>query len=256
MLPTSQLVTYIPRLRRYARALCADRMTGDELVFATLRDTDLARLAASSDPLVPLFRKLNVEWKALSSSSPSHVTTTPKNYVGSLDPLRRQAFLLVAVGDFSCQEAGRILSCDPDELAAFIAESEQDVLKQMATDVLIIEDDRFVSEDLAAIMRRIGHDVFAVARTRVEAIDYARRRQPGLILCDLRLADGSSGLSAVDEINAGGGAPVIFITGNRQDMHHAANSAGEFYIPKPYSPREVRKVASRALLCHAPPVAE
>ena len=56
-----------------------------------------------------------------------------------------------------------------------------------------------------------------VARTRNEAVEAVRRQQPGLVLADIQLADGSSGLDAVNDILAslrGAG-----------DLHHRLSGA-------------------------------
>ncbi len=51
-----------------------------------------------------------------------------------------------------------------------------------------------------------------IARTRAEAIELSRVRRPGLILADIQLADGSSGLEAVNDLLNSFEVPVIFIS--------------------------------------------
>jgi CheY-like chemotaxis protein len=54
--------------------------------------------------------------------------------------------------------------------------------------------------DIEALVESLGHRVIGVARTHTEAIALARQKRPGLILADIQLADGSSGLDAVNEL--------------------------------------------------------
>ena len=52
----------------------------------------------------------------------------------------------------------------------------------------------------AACLANLGHRVIGVARTHAEARSLTAKKQPGLILADIQLADGSSGLDAVNEL--------------------------------------------------------
>ena len=66
--------------------------------------------------------------------------------------------------------------------------------------------------DIQAVVERLGHRVVGVARTRAQALREAQRTRPGLILADIQLADGSSGLDAVNDILGSFEVPVVFIT--------------------------------------------
>jgi DNA-binding LytR/AlgR family response regulator len=54
--------------------------------------------------------------------------------------------------------------------------------------------------------------VIGVARTHTDAVALAKNKRPGLILADIQLADGSSGLDAVNELLRVFEVPVVFIT--------------------------------------------
>ena len=58
-----------------------------------------------------------------------------------------------------------------------------------------------IAMDLESIVEGLGHRVMGVARTHAEAREgHARNEKPGLVLADIQLADGSSGLDAVNEM--------------------------------------------------------
>jgi CheY-like chemotaxis protein len=78
--------------------------------------------------------------------------------------------------------------------------------------VLIIEDEPVIAMDLEGLLKDLGHRVVSIARTHTEAMVAMSRREPGLILADIQLADGSSGLDAVNEILEHCEVPVVFIT--------------------------------------------
>ena len=88
----------------------------------------------------------------------------------------------------------------------------REIAAQVATDVLIIEDEPMIAMDLESIVEGLGHRVTSVARTHGEAVKAVDQHKPGLVLADIQLADGSSGLDAVNEMLSTFAVPVIFIT--------------------------------------------
>jgi CheY-like chemotaxis protein len=72
-------------------------------------------------------------------------------------------------------------------------------------------------------------------------------RQPGLILADIQLADGSSGLDAVNELLKSFEAPVIFITAYPERYLTGERPEPAFLIAKPFQPTTVSAVISQAL---------
>ena len=56
--------------------------------------------------------------------------------------------------------------------------SSRQLAAQIATDVLIIEDEALIALDLEALLENLGHRVVGVARTRSEAAAIARNKRP------------------------------------------------------------------------------
>jgi ActR/RegA family two-component response regulator len=50
------------------------------------------------------------------------------------------------------------------------------------------------------LVENLGRKVIGVARTSSDALAIGRTRPPGLILADIQLGDGSSGLDAVNDL--------------------------------------------------------
>jgi len=113
--------------------------------------------------------------------------------------------------------------------------------------VLIIEDESLIAQDIEFIARDLGHRVIGVARTHREALELAKRQQPGLILADIQLADGSSGLNAVNEMLESFDAPVIFITAFPERLLTGERPEPAFLISKPYKVDTVKATISQAL---------
>ena len=113
--------------------------------------------------------------------------------LGQITPLPRQAFLLSCLEGFSEEEAAAILAVDVPTVRDLVEEAGRELAADMATDILIIEDEPLIAMDLEALVEGLGHNVTGVARTRTEAVKLAGENRPGLILADIQLADGSPG---------------------------------------------------------------
>jgi CheY-like chemotaxis protein len=101
--------------------------------------------------------------------------------------------------------------------------------------------------DIEALVRSLGHEVDGVARTHDEALRAAGKKKPGLILADIQLADGSSGLEAVNEMLGSFSAPVVFITAYPERLLTGERPEPAFLITKPFQPDTVKAVISQAL---------
>ena len=80
-----------------------------------------------------------------------------------------------------------------------------------------------------------------------DAVTLARTRKPGLILADIQLADGSSGLDAVNELLRTFEVPVVFITAYPERFLTGERPEPAFLIAKPFQPANVSAVISQAL---------
>jgi CheY-like chemotaxis protein len=107
-----------------------------------------------------------------------------------------------------------------------------------------------IATDIAALARELGHQVIGIAATQAEAIDAAARRRPGLVLADIQLADGSSGVDAVREILSRFDVPVIFITAFPERLLTGERPEPTFLITKPFLPETVKAAIGQALFFH------
>ena len=79
--------------------------------------------------------------------------------------------------------------------------------------VLIVEDEALIAWLIEDALRFHGHVAIGVADDLPSALALADRGRPDLALCDVKLADGHSGI-AVAEALAERGIPSIFLSGN------------------------------------------
>ncbi len=136
---------------------------------------------------------------------------------------------------------------DQEKFRTLVEEAGRELATDIATDVLIIEDETFIALDLEGLLESLGHRVIGIARTHAEAVAIAKKKRPGLILADIQLADGSSGLDAVNELLDTFEVPVIFITAYPERFLTGQRPEPAFLIAKPFQPATVSAVVSQAL---------
>jgi CheY-like chemotaxis protein len=128
-----------------------------------------------------------------------------------------------------------------------LRQANSEIGKQIATDVLIIEDEPLIAADLQRILEDLGHRVASIARTHADAKDAAASRKPGLVLADIELADGSSGLDAVNDILASFTVPVVFVTAYPEKLMTGERPEPTFLIAKPFREDAVKAIVSQVL---------
>ena len=254
---TASVAPHLPYLRRYARALTGSQQSGDAYVRASLEALVAGEkeLLADTPPRVALYHLFHVIW-ASSTSDPQDATqavadaTTPDGRLQSLMRSNREALLLTAVEGFSPRETARILDKNEDEIERDIVDAQQAIDKQLASRVLIIEDESIIALDLENLMTELGHEVVGIATTRDEAVKQARQHKPGLVLADIRLADGSSGIDAVTEILRGFDIPIVFITAYPERLLTGERPEPTYLITKPFLSATVKATVGQALFFH------
>ncbi|QGM47593.1 response regulator [Methylocystis heyeri] len=251
---------YIPYLRRFSRALTGSREGGDAYALATLETLvadqkngggNGARII--EDPKIALYRLLLDIWAAAPINAQpepggsSDIESGARRKLDAISLRPRIAFLLNALEGFAVDEVARTLDVSTKEASALIEAANKEISDQIATDVLIIEDEPLIALDLREVVEELGHKVVSIARTHREAVSVIRQSRPGLILADIQLADGSSGLEAVNEILGEFSTPVIFITAYPERFLLGEAPEPAFLIAKPFAVDALKAVISQAL---------
>ncbi|WP_312164733.1 response regulator [Phenylobacterium sp.] len=251
----ARLAPHLPYVRRYARALTGDQTTGDHYVRVALEALAAGDrvLEASLTPRVALYHVFHAIW--LTSGAQLEPQGDDEGDDASrrlmrIAPRSRQAFLLTALEGFTPSEAAQILGVEFPEVERLIGEAQSEIDAELATDVLIIEDEPVIAADIEALVTEIGHTVVDIAATRTEAVDAVARKTPGLVLADIQLADGSSGIDAVKDILARHDVPVIFITAFPERLLTGERPEPTFLITKPFQPETVKAAIGQALFFH------
>jgi len=247
------IAPHLPYLRRFARALEGAQSGGDAFVAETLEVliADPSSFPKDVSPKVGLYRMLVKLWSSTHRGErpqrASALTDALQRNLEALTPPTRQAFLLRTVEGFSLEEVASVLEVSPEKAAQLLDSAGREIAEQVATSVLIIEDEPIIALDIESMVRELGHEVTGVARTHREPVAMVKVRPPGLVLADIQLADGSSGLDAVNEILTTLDTPVIFITAFPERLLTGEKPEPAFLVTKPFGPDTVKATISQAL---------
>lgn len=240
----------IPYLRRYARALTGSQGLGD----AAVRETLEALLEAPDEfdqdkpARLELYRVFHKLWN-VNSLAPLNVRGK-SGLVSQLPAETRQSLLLTSVEGFGYDEAAEILRVSADDVAANVKTARDAISDALNARVLIIEDESIIAMHIKSIVEGLGHEVIGIVRTRDEAVKMASDERPELVLADISLADGSSGIDAVKDILAEQSVPVIFITAFPERLLTGERPEPTYLITKPFEPETVTATIGQALLVH------
>lgn len=248
-----EIAPHLPLLRRYARALTGAQESGDAFVAAALEAIVASpeEFPRHLDPRTGLYLTFHRIWSSgnveVDADESARGARMAQERLRALSPLTRQALLLTTLENFTVQETGEILGRSSEEVNALIDEALEELDAQTKARILIIEDEAVIAMDLSDLVTGAGHSVCAVEDTASKAVAAAKRERPDLVLADIQLADGSSGIDAVKEILASFDVPVIFITAFPDRLLTGERPEPTFLITKPYSPDMVRAAVSQAL---------
>lgn len=257
----SSVASHIPYLRRFARALTGTQASGDAYVAATLEA--VMEGTGAGDPLptrLSLFRAFLRIWGSIpvnkdgTADPENRLMQTAHSRLEAITPLPRVAFLLNALEGFNTEEIAEVMGRPATDIQALLGMASSEIAAHLSTDVLIIEDEPIIALDLENLVTELGHKVVAIAATKDDAVAKAKSERPGLVLADINLGEGGSGIDAVSEILASFDIPVIFITAYPEKLLTGERPEPTYLIAKPFLPETVQATVGQALFFH--PVAK
>ena len=248
----AQTVTrHLPYLRRYARALTGSQAAGDAYVAATLEAIIADRAAFEAKLLTRplLFQFFTKIWNSVPVNGVAE--PTPKGIpaerrLSHITPLPRQAFLLIALEGFSesMRPRSSISRCRKSahwskSPAANSPPTSPPMSSSSRTRHLSRSTWKGWWKSRAPGHRHCPH---APGSPRPRARETARTD-----FAHIQLADGSSGIDAVNDLLESFEIPVIFITAYPERFLTGERPEPAFLIAKPYQPATVSAVLSQAL---------
>ena len=251
----NQIVQQLPYLRRYARALTGSQQIGDEYIRGCLETLlqEPQQVQGGGGLRLRLFRLFHkfAETVRTSTAEIAEIPDPIRRRLGErlveLAPRDREALLLVQQEGFSEAQAADILGIEESEVQRRIDHAWADLKNLPPTDVLIIEDEPVIALDVAEIVRSLGHRVLGIAARAAQAIEKASKMQPGLVLADIQLEDGSSGIAAAQAILKTSPVPVVFVTAFPERLLTGETLEPAFVVTKPFDATTLKVAISQAL---------
>ena len=119
--------------------------------------------------------------------------------------------------------------------------------------ILIVEDEFITSKDLKEMLTEMEYEVVNIAATGENAIKYAKKQHPDLILMDIMLKGKMTGIEASKMINTTMDIPIIFLTAysDKKTFEKAKETEPYSYIVKPItSEHDLRTTIELTLYNH------
>lgn len=118
--------------------------------------------------------------------------------------------------------------------------------------IYLVEDDAIVAMGLRDTLEELGYAVCGHAQHASEALVEIPALLPDLVLMDVNLGPGLSGIDVAERIAEQVDVPVVFVTAySDAELTDRAPRTGSYaYIVKPFHPNELRANVQMALLRH------
>jgi DNA-binding LytR/AlgR family response regulator len=118
--------------------------------------------------------------------------------------------------------------------------------------ILVVEDEPIIGRDIAQRLKARGHEVVGFARSSDEALEQAHELRPNIVIMDIHLLDGHSGVDAAKRIRHELELPVIFLTANSDDDTLSKAKIAEPYgfVVKPFSDQALHTAIEIAMAKH------
>ncbi len=261
MTGTSQeILKHLPYLRRYARALVGSQESGDQYmrVFLEAILADPQRIMPEGNLRTQLFAVFHDVCTLLHATDDDGTEAQLQGLVpvearlSRLTPTQRQVLLLVSLEGFSFEDVGFILHLPETEVRDQLDAARKEMQRQHPARILIVEDEPLIAMDIARIVEEMGHTVCGTAANHAEAVALSRREAPHIVLADIQLKGGDSGIEAVQEILNGISVPVVFVTGFPERLLTGERLEPTFLVTKPFRPEALISVIGQALAMHPP----
>jgi PAS domain S-box-containing protein len=122
----------------------------------------------------------------------------------------------------------------------------------MKKKVLIVEDEIIVAMEIKSRLEDLDYDVVDVVSSGRKAVEKAGKKQPDVVLMDIRLKGDMDGVDAARQIHDRFNIPVVFLTAysDNKTLNRARITKPYGYILKPFEGRELKSNIEIAIYKH------
>jgi len=116
----------------------------------------------------------------------------------------------------------------------------------MENKILIVEDDLILALSVEMMLKKIGFKLIKRVETGDEALEAIKSFTPDLMLVDINLGPGMSGIETVKHIQGKMNVPALYVTGNSDRYFRSLAEETDYidYLIKPITLRELNEVLS------------
>jgi CheY-like chemotaxis protein len=111
-------------------------------------------------------------------------------------------------------------------------EAGKDAKRPCAMNILICEDNPIIAMDLSWMLEDLGHHVCGTADTAIKGMEECAFNRPDLVMVDLNLAEGRTGLALVNTL-ADLSIPSVIVSGETQTLPRT--TWAKAVVSKPFS---------------------
>jgi PAS domain S-box-containing protein len=107
--------------------------------------------------------------------------------------------------------------------------------------ILIVEDEQLIAGYMASGLKIQGHNIVQTVSTGEDAVRYAKRCKPDLVIMDIHLEGKMDGIEAARQIHSDMNIPILFITGCADDaqLEQSKTVKPIGFVAKPFSIKEL-----------------
>jgi DNA-binding LytR/AlgR family response regulator len=135
-----------------------------------------------------------------------------------------------------------------------LAKARANLRQGVALPVLSIEDEPMIAFELGQIVREMGLTVSGTAARQDEAlraVEAAGEETLGLVLADIQLQEGGSGIAAAQRILERCKVPIVFVTGFPERLLTGSGLEPAFVVAKPFDAESLKVTIAHALSTYA-----
>lgn len=134
----------------------------------------------------------------------------------------------------------------------FFTQNSSDIVNEFVKrtmNVLIVEDELIIAKVYSIHLEKCGLKISGIASNIEDATKKFNENKPDLLVVDINLKRGESGIDFVKQIRETSDVPVIFTTGNSvsQTKELTSNITNASFMIKPVNPHELQKIVKETL---------
>ncbi len=124
--------------------------------------------------------------------------------------------------------------------------------KLLSVRILVVEDEPVIAADIKNTLVEAGHRVVGIGYTSDEAFALFLEHKPDVVVMDIQLADGSSGIDAARRMTSVRRIPTIFVTAFPERLLTEKRLDPTYLITKPFQPETLVAALDRVLFGEGP----